>query len=271
MTILVTGATGLVGERLLPRLIASGMACRVLTRPGKRAAPGALPVEGDLLDERALAQALAGVTAIVHLAAVFRTQDTDLIWKTNLEGTRALLEAAKRHAPRARFIMASTSNVYGRNSPHPGLESDPVGPDQAYPASKVAAEALVRGSGLTWSILRFSFVYGDGDGHLEALPNHLAAFGFHPAQRMSTVHHRDIAGAVKLALRGSFDNRIVNIADEAPTTIYELVGLVGANMDATSEPMPNPWYLHVDASLARSLGFRATVRTVHQAAQEGLL
>lgn len=271
MTILITGATGLVGERLLPRLVEAGEDCRALVRAGKNSPAGVKAVEGDLFDSAALADAVEGVSAIIHLAAVFRTQDTDLIWKTNLEGTRSLIAAVKAHAPAARFIMASTSNVYDRNSPHPGRETDTVEPEQAYPASKVAAEKLLRESELNWSILRFPFVYGDGDGHLDMLPKHLDAFGFHPANRMSTIHHRDIATAMKLALAGVFDGRIVNIADEAPTTIYELVGLVGEKMAPSSEAMQNPWYLHIDASLARSLGFQATVRTVHQAVQEGII
>ncbi len=271
MTILVTGGTGLIGERLLPRLVEAGLDCRALVRAGKEPPGGAMAIEGDLLDAVSLAEAVKGVSAIVHLAAVFRTQDADLIWKSNLEGTRSLIAAAEAHAPEARFIMASTSNVYSKSSSHPARETDRVEPEQAYPASKVAAENLLRESGLNWSILRFPFVYGDGDGHLEMLPKHIAALGFHPANRMSTIHHRDIVAAVSLAVVGAFDGRIVNISDEAPTTIYELVGLVGETMDPSSEPMQNPWYLHVDASLARSLGFQPAVRTVYQAAQEGIL
>jgi len=63
------------------------------------------------------------------------------------------------------------------------------------------------------------------------LPKHLVTFGFHPANRMSTIHHRNIAVAVRLALAGTFDGRIVNISDEAPTTVYELAGLVGQKME----------------------------------------
>lgn len=271
MTILVTGATGLVGERLLPRLAERGEGCRALVRPGKSGPAGAKVVEGDLLDAASLASAVAGVSAIIHLAAVFRTQDTDLIWTSNLEGTRNLIAAARAHAPEARFIMASTSNVYSKNATRPGRETDRVDPEHAYPASKVAAENLLRTSGLNWSVLRFPFVYGDGDGHLATLPKLLPAFGFHPANRMSTIHHRDIATAMTMALAGAFDGRIVNISDEAPTTIYELVQIVGESMPESSEPMQNPWYLHVDASLARSLGFRARVRTVYQAVEEGIM
>ncbi len=121
---------------------------------------------------------------------------------------------------------------------------------------------------MNWSILRFPFVYGDGDGHLQSLPGHVSSW--HPAQRMSTIHHRDIAQAVTLALRGVFDRRVINLADEAPSSIYELAGMVGSRLNSSSAPLSNPWYLHVDTSLARSLGFRPSIRTVYQAFEEGL-
>ena len=126
-------------------------------------------------------------------------------------------------------------------------------------------------TGLTWVIQRFGFVYGDGDGHLEALPVHAANGRMHPAQKMSLIHHRDIASAMQLALAGAMDGRVVNIVDEAPTSIYELVQLVGEAMEPCSEPLANPWHLHVDGSLARSLGFQPSVRTVHQAVQDKLM
>ena len=271
MTVLVTGATGLVGARLLPRLVEAGVDCRALMRSGKAAPVGLKTIEADLFDPDSLMEAMEGVSAIIHLAAVFRTPDTDLIWKSNLEGTRNLIAAAKVRAPEARFIMASTSNVYNADSAHPGREDDDADPQQAYPASKLAAEKALRESGLTWNIQRFGFVYGDKDGHLEELSRLVASFRMHPAQRMSLVHHRDIATAINLALTGAMDGRIVNIADEAPTSIYELVGLGGGAMDPSSAPLDNPWRLHMDVSLARGLGFRPVVRTVYQAMQEKLM
>jgi nucleoside-diphosphate-sugar epimerase len=271
VTILVTGATGLVGARLLPRLVAAGMDCRALMRGGKEVPAGVTAVEGDLLDAASLAHAVKGVSAIIHLAAVFRTSDTDLIWKSNLEGTRNLIAAAKAHAPDARFIMASTALVYNMDSPRPGREQDVADPKLAYPASKLAAENALRESGLNWSIQRFGFVYGDKDGHLESLPRLVSNAKWHPAQKMSMLHHRDIANAMQLALSGAMDGRIANVADEAPTSIYELVELLGETMEPSSEPLANPWYIHMDCSLVRSLGFQPIVRTVYQAVQEKLM
>lgn len=271
MAVLLTGVTGLVGARLLPRLVAAGLDCRALVRRGKEAPAGVTSVEGDLLDAATLAQAVDGISNVIHLAAVFRTQDTDLIWKSNLEGTRNLIAAAQAHAPQARFILASTSNVYDMDSSHPGREDDPVEPKHHYPASKIAAENELRASGLKWAVLRFPFVYGDRDGHLEDLPKYALSGKWHPAKKISTIHHRDIATAIELALSGTFDDRVVNISDEAPLSIYELANLVGGSLPSSSEPLENPWHLHVDSSLARSLGFQPTVRTVYQAVQEKLM
>jgi UDP-glucose 4-epimerase len=271
MTILVTGGTGLVGPRLLKRLVEAGVECRALVRAGKELPAGVTPVEGDILDPASLTTTVPGVSAIVHLAAVFRTPDTDQIWKVNLAGTRNLIDAAKAHAPDARFIMASTSRVYAAASPRPGREDDACDPKEDYPASKIAAEKELRGSGLNWSILRFAFVYGDKDGHMESLPTFVDMFKWHPAQKLSLIHHQDIATAVNLALTGAMDGRIVNTVDEAPTSIYELIELAGATMEPSSRPLENPWSGHADGSLARSLGFTPTVATVYQAKREGAL
>lgn len=271
MTILLTGATGLVGARLLPRLLAAGHSCRAMVRGGKSAPAGAEAVEGDLFDPVSLASALEGVSAIIHLAAVFRTQDAALIWKSNLDGARNLIAATESHAPQARFVLASTSNVYGKDQARPGREDDPVAPTQAYPASKVAAEQALRDSRLTWTVVRFPFVYGDGDGHLAALPGHAAPANWHPAMRMSTIHHHDIATAMTLCLDGRFDGRVVNIADDVPASMLDLIALGGGEMAASAEPLATPWAMQVDTALARSLGFQPTIRTVFHAAEDQLL
>jgi nucleoside-diphosphate-sugar epimerase len=215
--------------------------------------------------------AAEGVSAIIHLAALFRTGSEDEIWNVNLEGTRNVIAAVKEYAPDARFLMASTSNVYDPDSPHPGREDDQVTPTHPYPASKVEAENELRTSGLNWSVLRLPFVYGDNDGHLESLPEMVAGPNWHPAQKLSVLHHEDIATAFQLALTGVMDGRVVNIADEAPLTIYEIAQIVGSTYESSAEPLTNPWAGHMDVSLARSLGFQPKVLTVYQAIREDKL
>jgi UDP-glucose 4-epimerase len=270
-TILVTGASGLVGSRLLPRLAHAGYECRALVRGDLPLSAGVTGIRGDLLDAASLRQAVEGVDAVVHLAALFRTGNEADIWRTNLDGTRSLLEAVAAHAPRARFIMTSTGNVYDAEASRPGREDDVPTPTAAYPASKLAAEALVRESGLTWCVLRLPFVYGDGDGHLESMSALVPRFGLHPAHTYSVIHHRDVATAVGLALSGVMDGRIVNVCDDAPMTVLEMVELGGGQLESSAEPLTNPWSGRMDATLAGELGFRPTVPTIRAAARDGLL
>lgn len=272
MTILITGGTGLVGSRLIERLIEQGIDCRVLVRPGKAAPAGTSRVEGDILDVGSLTTAVEGVSAVIHLAAVLRTSDPDQIWQVNLDGTRNLINAVRTAAPTARVIMASTGLVYSDvERSRPAREDDPAEAQQPYPASKIAAERLLRDSGLTWSVLRFGFVYGDGDGHLQQLPQLAAILDWHPARSVSLVHHRDIAAHVELALAGAFDNRIINVTDDAPTTVYELAALVKAPIEPSAAPLEHPWAGRLDGALARALGFSTRVPTVRQAATESAL
>jgi nucleoside-diphosphate-sugar epimerase len=271
MTILVTGGTGLVGPRLLKRLAATGIEVRALVRPGKELPAGIERVEGDILVPETLPAAVTDVTAVIHLAALFRTRDEDEIWRVNLEGTRNLIAAVQEFAPDARFLMSSTGNVYDDGQTRPGREDDAVSPTLAYPASKIAAEKLLRESGLNWAILRLPFIYGDQDGHLEALPPLAAGMKWSPAQRLSVAHHIDIATAFELALTGAMDGRIVNIADEAPPSVLEMAELIGQTYEPTAEALVNPWKGLMDISVARSLGFQPKVATVYQAVREGLL
>ncbi|MFD8661313.1 NAD-dependent epimerase/dehydratase family protein [Streptomyces globisporus] len=271
MTILVTGATGPVGTRLLPRLVEAGVDCRALVRHGKSAPDGVTPVEGDILDPDSLDGAPNGVTDVVHMAALFRTQDTDAIHRTNVEGTRNLIAATKAQAPQARPIMASTNLVYGSGLTRPAREDDPTAADSPYPASKILAETDLKASSLNWSILRFGFFYGDKDGHLESAPALMANWKWHPAQTLDLVHHRDIAAAVELALTGALDGHTVNVVDQPPTSIYEIAQIVGAPYEPSAEPLDDPWKGRADDALLRTLGFTATVPTVYHAQRDGRL
>lgn len=270
--LLLTGATGLVGSRLLPRLVEDGFECRALVRGDADLPTGATAVRGDLSDPGALQAAAEGVDVVVHLAALFRTRDEDAIWRANLDGTRNLVSAVQEHAPDARFVMSSTGNVYNADATRPALETDDCAPSSAYGASKIAAEQLLRDSGLTWAVLRFPFVYGEGDGHLASMQTLAPQAGLHPAQSYAVAHHRDIAAAVRLALTGVMDGRTVNVTDGAsPVTVLEMARLAGRPIDGSAEPLVNPWFGHLDSTLLHELGFTASVPTVYAAARAGIL
>jgi GDP-4-dehydro-6-deoxy-D-mannose reductase len=139
--VLVTGAGGFVGRRLLPQLRAAGHEAVGIDR------------EVDVADAAALERAVAGAApdALVHLAALsfvpesFR--DPEASFRANFLGVRNLLEAVRVRAPRARVLVVSTGNVYGTadaDAP-PFSEESPLRPESPYARAKAAADLLARG------------------------------------------------------------------------------------------------------------------------------
>ena len=99
----------------------------------------------------------------------------------------------------------------------------------------------------------------------------VAAYKWHPAQSFNLAHQRDVARAFGLALTGVMDGRIVNIADDAPSTLYDMARAVGVTIESSAQPLNNPWWGRADGSLGRSLGFKPSVATLNQAVREGTL
>jgi nucleoside-diphosphate-sugar epimerase len=167
--VLITGITGFIGGHLAELLLSRGMAVRGLARRPEAAhwlaALGAEIVPGDLLDPEAVTAAVAGCTAVLHAGAW--TGDAALSadegWAVNVAGARHVLQASQA-AQVERFVFFSSVAVYGLNV-SPWIDetaaSTPVG--QAYPDSKIAAEALVQAAqaqGLATTILRPACTYG---------------------------------------------------------------------------------------------------------------
>lgn len=139
MKFLVTGATGRIGSRLVPRLLQRGDSVRILVRDPDRAhalnEQGAETVVGDLLNEDRLAGAVAGMDAVIHLAAFFRGATPEQSRRVNLDGALSLARAAIE-AGVSRFIFASTNLVYEPGSENRFRENDPVRPTAPYPKTK---------------------------------------------------------------------------------------------------------------------------------------
>lgn len=275
MKILVTGATGKVGSRFVPRLLAKGYDVRILVRDAAKAANlvtlGAEVVTGDLFDAGSLAHAVAGVDAVIHLAALFRTfTDNEGIIKTNHAGSVSLGDAAVAAGVK-RFVFVSTSNVYGSGYGHPAREDDTVNINdpRPYASSKVAAEQELLKKDMDVRVLRLGFVYGDKDPHIEEIIPLLKKWKRHSGSRMHMVHHLDVAQALITLLEGDgLNGEVFNIADDAPITLYELADSVGKADEAfepVEEALADPFEGIMDVSKLRKTGFRLLVPTFYVA------
>lgn len=280
MKILVTGATGKIGQRFVRRLLQQNDSVRILVRnrdaPIAPALLGAEVAFGDVTQPETLPEALVGIDAVVHLAAHLRGTDADLMHAVNTEGTRALAQACVA-AGTTRFIYANTSLVY------PGghalfTEMAAVDPGAPYPGSKHAAELalmkLAEAGDLAVRSLRLAFVYGDADPLLRDMLPVLATWK--PMKRLQTIHHIDVHRALLLAIRTpGVGGEIYNVADDAPLTVREIFQLHGQTPAEPAEQRDEAsfaWESVMDTRKIRTqLGFRPAVPSLYEAQADGLL
>jgi nucleoside-diphosphate-sugar epimerase len=256
MKIFVAGASGAVGARLVPALVAGGHEVVGMTRTPRRAAQlraaGAEPAVADGLDRAAVMRVVmrAGPEVVVHemtgLAGVtsYRRFDAEFATTNRLrtEGTDHLLDAARAAGAR-RVVAQSYGNWnYARTGTGPKTEDDPFDPSP--PANQVRSlrairhlEDAVAGAGLEGIVLRHANQYGPGtgvalDGDVVALVRRrrLPVVGG-GAGVWSFVHVDDIAAATIAAIERGRPG-VYNIADDDPAPVSdwlpELARAVGA-------------------------------------------
>ncbi|GBQ99351.1 nucleoside-diphosphate-sugar epimerase [Acetobacter nitrogenifigens DSM 23921 = NBRC 105050] len=249
MKILVTGGTGFLGSRLLPKLVQAGHEVFALTRsPGSHLALralGALPVDADLDSAKPLA--LPAIDAVVHAAAMFRfSGPREPYFRTNVDGTVTLLAASEK-AGAKRFIFMSAAGIVMDEAGHPTNEVDESAPTfpnhfSAYLASKAQAEALVLAAdkpALRTIALRPPAIWGPGDPFSNALPRAIKSRQFAFIDRgeyaFSTCHVDNVIEAIGLALKPGEGGRAFFIADQEQTTfrafIASLATVQGLSVD----------------------------------------
>lgn len=171
---LVTGATGFIGSRLIDALREPGTRIRALIRPGRAMPPAWRVVEaatGDLADPASLERACAGIETVFHLAGFAHADAGDTPefaarhWTVNAEGTFRLLDAAATAGVR-RFIFLSSVKAVGDPGPHCVDERWDALPETPYGRAKRAAEqrvlAMGQATGMQVVNLRPALVYGSG-------------------------------------------------------------------------------------------------------------
>jgi len=244
VTVLVTGAAGLVGTHVLDALRArgGGEKPRALVREHSVAtveAFGAEAVIGDVTDVTSWQRAAKDVSAIVHAAALVASHDSfDEFTRVNVGGTRLALEAARRTG--ARLIHISTVAVYGRaavfKAGDQGITEDypfqPLPGKDFYARSKRAAEQLVhqeaaRG-GVSVIAIRPNVIYGERDLLFTRRLIANLKRGFLPeigpgTNHLSCVYAGNVASAILAALDAPAEPRFraYNVTRDAPPLLTQ--------------------------------------------------
>lgn len=169
--VLVTGASGMLGRAVADELLSRGYRVRTFQR-GAATVPGAEQSRGSVTDPAAVARAVDGVSAVIHLAAkVSFTGEWDEFVATNIEGTRNVLAAAQSCGVED-FVFVSSPSVAHVGSAIVGEGAGPAVPEAArgyYARSKASAELLALDAdahGFRVTALRPHVVWGPGDTQL---------------------------------------------------------------------------------------------------------
>lgn len=190
MILVVTGATGFIGEAVIRRLLADGCTVRALARPDRR-----WPFEeherlerafGDMRDAASLKRAVRGTDGVVHLAAV--KNDDPASAAVNVEGARHLAAAGPKF-----LINVSTQSV---RLPRKGL----------YASTKEEADRILQASGIPTTTLRPSLVYADRTSGVLGAINRFSRLPVVPvfgdgSALFRPIHRDDVAEAIAIAIR----------------------------------------------------------------------
>ncbi|WP_199191117.1 NAD-dependent epimerase/dehydratase family protein [Amycolatopsis sp. CA-126428] len=180
-TVVVTGAAGVLGARLVQRLLDEGCRVHSVDLRDIPAAPGLRHHIGDVRDPRVVADAMAGADAVVHCAAALPSYPADEIRSIIVGGAENVLGTAAA-AGLARAVHISSTSVYGLPKTVPTPESHPREPVDTYGAAKAEAEEYaerLRAQGLCLTILRPKTFVGTGRMGLFAMLFEWASEGRH--------------------------------------------------------------------------------------------
>lgn len=262
MTYLVTGGAGFIGSHIAAYLCSQGGEVRVLDNlsSGKRQNLDGLPVEfihGDIRDSACVAAAVKGVDTIFHHAAlcsVTRSMaDPASTHDVNVTGTLTMLDAAKNAGVR-RFVMASSSSVYGDTEEfpiHEGMKTDPLSP---YAVSKLICEFYCqlywKAYGLDTVVLRYFNVFGprqDPDSEYSAvIPRFVQAMvhGVSPhiygdgLQSRDFTYVNDVVQANMAAATSAYaPGQVMNIACGSRWSLLELLNNLETIIKCRSHPV----------------------------------
>lgn len=267
MRVFVSGATGVIGRRAIPRMLAAGHQVTAAGRSPSRLAvleaAGARTISLDLFDRQAVERALAGHDTVVNLATHIPRSSTGMMlpwaWRENDRvrrvGARILADAALA-AGAARFVQESFAPIYPDSGDRWIDERAPVQPG-AYNRTTIDAEhsAAYFGASGAAVVLRFGALYGPDHlmrDMLRMVRRGLAPLPGSPDAYFSPVSQEDAAGAVVEAL--DVAPGIYNVVDDEPLPRSELFGLLARAVGAPEPRFLPPWARTFMGSLGDVMG-----------------
>ena len=254
--ILVTGGSGFLGARLIPRLVNDGYEVFALARSPssdeKVREFGATPVRGDLKALEKLA--LPVVDAVVHAAAHFRLAGPRApYFGTNVAGTQALLEAAQQGGAKT-FVHVSAAAVVMDDKGSPMRSADESAPTfpnsfSAYIASKARGEGAVLAAnrpGFRTIALRPPGIWGPGDAFSRAIPEAIGSGQFSFIDRgdysFATCHVDNVIEAVQCALARGPGGRAYFVHDEETMTFRTFIAMLAARQSLSIDAIKSVPY-----------------------------
>ena len=237
--ILITGGAGSVGRQLASMLLKGGRKVRIFDLPamdftGLEGEPNVEVIKGDITDSVSVSEALNGVGAILHLAAILppnSEKNHDVTFRVNVGGTRNIVEGIKQRAADATVVFTSSISTYGDTSGenNPITVAQPQKAIDVYADSKIAGEVVITESGVNFVILRIASI---------AVPEFLEPpepWPFTEEQRVEMVHRDDVADALKTSVDSKESiGKIFNISGGSTWRLYgknyveDFFGVMGA-------------------------------------------
>lgn len=238
LPVLVTGAAGFVGIHTCRELSRNGWKVRAMVRDPARAAMklGQLPIEfrvGDIRDAGELRSALSGCGAVVHLAAIAIERKGETYAQSNTAATERLISAARaENVQRIIFMSQNGADAASR---------------YAFLRSKGVAQDSVRSSGLRWTILRPSVIFGPEDefvnvlGRLIRLSPQFFPLPGGGAARFQPIGVDDVARVIRLSLeKKDTVGKMYDLGGSVPLTLREMTERILSAMGTTRTLVPVP-------------------------------
>jgi 2-alkyl-3-oxoalkanoate reductase len=267
MKVFVTGATGVIGRRVIPLLIQRGHevtgASRSVEKSAELALMGAEPVQLDLFDLDKLKAAVKRHDAVINLATAIPPSSTALIpfaWRENSRVRRyisANVAAAAKHAGVGRLVQESFAPIYASAGDQWLIETSPIKPAR-YNRAVVDAERAAAGFAETGGkavVLRFAFFYGpDSDFTLDIVQmvrKGWAPLLGSPDGYISSVTHDDAARAVVSVLTAP--SGLYNVSDDDPLRKREFYETLAHALRVRPPKYPPSWLWRVLGSVGETL------------------